>query len=238
MDAWLRGCAGAPLVATREYRFERGTTPAGAARLGIPWQQRGSWDDHGAASRAEQAVFVERLIASLGATARGGEPGEWIFAEPAQLDRVWAALAAALVEPATRAPEGRGQLSVPRAAARAAANELTRRFVALAATVVGVPAGSFVCKESRIEHGDYDQCTRHELWCSGEVQVRVEGEGITSGHGVHGEVTSLRLAAPGLEGRDAIVHARIDMRSGGEVSVTVRGVLDAQALADGFVAPG
>jgi hypothetical protein len=53
---------------------------------------------------------------------------------------------------------------------------------------------------------------------------------------VHGEHCTLTLASKFSDGRDVSVYATIDMRSGGDVSVTVRGVLDAQALADRFVA--
>ncbi|TAK18403.1 MAG: hypothetical protein EPO40_37110 [Myxococcaceae bacterium] len=45
-------------------------------------------------------------------------------------------------------------------------------------------------------------------------------------------------AAPPADGRDVSASAAIDARSGGDLSVTVHGVLDAPALADRFVAVG
>lgn len=232
----VRGCAGAPLVATMEYQFERGFTPAGEGRLGIPWMQRGSWDDRGSVVRVEQEVFVDRLIASIGATARGGDPGEWIFVDPVDLECTWSAIVESLREPAKWAPTATAQRAVSREEAAKVADGLTPRFLALVQAVIGLRE-PFVCVDSRIDYGDYDQCTRRESWRSGDVLVSVEGEGITSGHGVHGESGSRTVTAPGSEGRGASVSSRIDMRHGGSVSVTVQGVLDGQALADRFVAP-
>ncbi len=99
--AYLRGTGPAPLVAAQLYDFHRIVTAAGEAKLTIPYKQRGSWDDHGVVEYADQETFVEELLVSLGVVANGGYPGEWIFADVAALDRVWAALVVTIV-PATR----------------------------------------------------------------------------------------------------------------------------------------
>lgn len=233
--ARIRGSGGAPLVATREYLFERGTTPTGQAKLAIPWLQRGSWDDHGAVERPEQELFVARLLASIGAAARTGEPGEWIFADAAELERAWAALAGSLRPPAPAAPTGQARRSVSRDEARSVAGDLLHRYLDLVQAVRGAAAGPRRCIDSRIDHGGWET-TRLEVWQCGDIEVRLDAAAIESGHGIHGETSSLSTTTPDGEGRDASVHASIDMRSGGEVHVTVRGVLDAQALADRFIA--
>jgi len=54
--------------------------------------------------------------------------------------------------------------------------------------------------------------------------------------GVHGEETRFVLTTRYSDGRDARAYARIDLRTGGTVSVTVSGVRDAQTLAERFLA--
>ncbi len=54
--------------------------------------------------------------------------------------------------------------------------------------------------------------------------------------GVHGEETRFELTTRYSDGRDARAYARIDLRTGGTVSVTVSGVRDAQPLAERFLA--
>ena len=68
--------------------------------------------------------------------------------------------------------------------------------------------------------------------------VGIAATAIESGRGVHGERCTLTLGIKLADGRDVSACAAIDARSGGDLSVTVRGVLDAQALAERFVAIG
>lgn len=231
----LRGSGDAPLLATREYSFARVVEPADAARLTIPRRQRGSGDEHDLVEHPEQAVFVARLLAARGVTARSDAPGEWSFADPAALADAWAALTAAVRPPASATPTGRAQRSVSRAQASAVSAALTRRFLDLVSAVLGLSGEAFVQLDARIDNNGYES-TRIERWRRGEVYVDIDASAIESGHGVHGERCDYIIRGAGDE-RDVRAYANIDMRSGGTLSVAVRGVLDAQALADRFVAP-
>jgi hypothetical protein len=229
------GTGDAPLVATQRYTFQHVVTAAGEAKLTIPYVQRGSWDDHGIVERPEQERFVARLLASPDLSAKTGYPGEWIFPDVATLDRAWAALAAALRDPAATPPAATARRSVSREEAQAVAGGLTQRYLDLVSDVLGLSGAAFVRIHSQIDDAGWDP-TRSERWRRGEVVVCLDATGIASGHGVHGERCNLTLASPPADGRDVGVYADIDMRSGGNVHITVRGVLDAQALADRFVA--
>ena len=131
-------------------------------------------------------------------------------------------------------PVARAQRQVTRSEASAVAAALTPRFLALVSSVLGLGGPDFVREDSKI---DYDAGIRTERWRRGEVLVCLDATAIASGHGVHGERCELTLASKPGDGRDVRVYADIDMRSGGTVHITVCGVLDAQALADRFVAP-
>ena len=58
---------------------------------------------------------------------------------------------------------------------------------------------------------------------------------LESAYGVHGEECTRKIVGKLTDGRDVSLYSRIDMRSGGDVSITVTGVLDAKALADAFI---
>ncbi len=229
------GTGDAPLAATRRYTFNHGVTTAGEAKLTIPYVQRGSFDDHGVALWPEQEVFTEGLLAAQGLPSRRGDPGEWLFPDVAALGRAWAALAANLREAVSTAPVAIARCPVTKAEANAVAGGLTQHFLRLVSAVLGLPGTGFERFHSQIDDTGWE-ATRSERWRHGEVLVNLDAAAIQSGHGVHGEHCTLTLASKFSDGRDVSVYATIDMRSGGDVSVTVRGVLDAQALADRFVA--
>jgi hypothetical protein len=230
----LRGTAGAPLVATRAYDFHRAITPEGRHILSIPYSQRGSWDDHGVVTHPEQDVFLAHLLAPLGITHGNAYPGEWPLPDLAALDAAWAALTAALRDPAPTVPVAHAQRSVSRADAPAVSAALTARTLDLVSHVLGLTGDPFICTADDMDSSDY-QTTRTVRWRRGECHVHLDAIAIESGYGIHGERSSHTIASPPADGRDVAVHTTLDMRSGGSVSVTVRGVLDAQALADRFI---
>ncbi|MEO7095535.1 MAG: DUF6687 family protein [Polyangiales bacterium] len=84
----------APLDPTRRYVFHR-TIALGDGdkwELGIPYRQRGSWDDYGVVEHEEQDALVEALITSLGIARTAAYPGTWYFADAAAVERLWSAL--------------------------------------------------------------------------------------------------------------------------------------------------
>lgn len=230
----LYGSGGAPLVASRNYSFNRATASSGAPALWISVVDRDSRDDFGTIEYAEQEEFVEKLIKSLGVAVRGGYPGEWIFADSSEQELVWLGLSEAIQPPAKTVPSVTAQRAVDEKEAGAVSAALTARFLALVDAVLGRSGGPFVCRESRVDNNGYE-ATRLERWQRDGASVRVEATGIESGHGVHGETATYTLADRGSDPRSVSAYARIDMRSGGVVSVTVQGVHGAQALADEFV---
>lgn len=229
------GTAGAPLGATRRYSFTHVVTAAGKAKLTIPYRQRGSWDDFGVVESPEQEAFVARLLASVGVPVRYGYPGESLLPDVATLDRVWAALEAALQAPASDPPSATAQRTVSAAEAAAVSGALTARFLDLVSTVAGLSGEAFVCVHDAVDTSG-PESTRAALWRRGDVLVGLDATAIESGYGVHGERGTFALKCALSDGRDVSACAAIDGRSGGDLSVTVRGVLDAQALADRFVA--
>jgi len=231
------GTAGAPLAATRRYSFTHVVTAGGEAKLKIPYCQRGSWDDFGIVEHPEQEVFVHRLLASLGVPVRSGYPGEFLFPDVASLDRAWAALEAALQATAAAPPAASAQRRVSADEAAAVSGALTARFLDLVSTVAGLSGEPFACVHDTIDTSG-PESTRTALWRRGEVRVGIAATAIESGRGVHGERCTLTLESRLADGRDVSASAAIDARSGGDLSVTVRGVLDAPALADRFVAVG
>ncbi len=234
----LYGSGGAPLVATRNYTFNRATAGSGAPALWISVVHRDSRDDFGTVEYAEQQEFVGQLLKSLGVPDRGGYPGEWIFADASERELVWLGLSEAIQTPAKTVPSATAQRAVEQSDAGAVSAGLTARFLALVETVLGRSGGPFVCRENRVDNNGYE-ATRRERWQRDGASVHVEATGIESGHGVHGETATYTLADRGGDPRTVSAYARIDMRSGGVVSVTVQGVHGAQALADEFVrAPG
>lgn len=230
----LDGTGGAPLAATSRYSFHRSVSVEGEPMLTISVVHRGSWDDYGVVKYPEQEEYVRRLVASLGVTARTGYPGEWIFAAASDLDRVWLALAEAVQAPAASVPAATAQRAVDQSEAGTVSAGLTGRFLALVDRVLGLSGDPFVCLENRVDNNGYE-ATRLERWQRDGVSVRVEGTGIESGHGVHGETCNYTVSSRGGDVRSVSAFARIDMRSGGVVSVTVQGVHGGQVLADEFV---
>ena len=230
----LYGSGDAPLVATRNYTFNRATASRGEPALWISVVHRDSRDDFGKVEFAEQEAFVEQLLKSLGVAARSGYPGEWIFTDSSDQELVWIGLSEAIKAPAKSVPSATAQRAVDEKEAGVVSAALTARFLALVDAVRGRSGGPFVCLENRVDNNGYE-ATRLERWQSDGVSVRVEATGIESGHGVHGETATYTLADRGGDPRTVSAYARIDMRSGGVVSVTVQGVYGAQALADEFV---
>lgn len=235
---YASGSGQAPLAATRKYSFTHVVTAKGEAKLQTPYVQRGTWDDYGVVERAEQEAFVYAMLKSLGINARVTYSGEWTMPDVATLDRVWAAIEATLRPPVKDAPVATVQREVSPAEARAVSERLTARVLDLVSVVAGVSRPSFVCVHSATTGGtsEGDTPKRLELWRSGEVSVRLDATALESGAGVHGEESTYAIDGTLSDGRDASAHARIDLRSGGEVSVTVRGVHDARALAERLVA--
>lgn len=231
MTAHLYGTGPAPLAASQRYSFR-----VEGESLFIPYVQRGSWDDYGVVERPEQAAFVERLLSSLGVAAANAFPGEYRCADRSALERVVAALGAALREPLATTPVGVASRSVGRDEAGAVSQRLTARFLELVSAVAGLGGQPFECLDRRIDSSG-SETTRSETWRRGELVVQVAATAIESGHGVHGESATYAIEGVLTGERGARAFASIDMRSGGHLSVEVRGVLDAQALADAFVAP-
>jgi len=230
----LRGTAGAPLAATRAYDFQRTVTAEGRCTLSIPCSQRHQTDDTGTVTHPEQEAFVIRLLAALGHTAGPACPGDWHLPDVAALDAAWAALAAAVREPAAAVPVAHAQRSVARADAPTVAAALSARTLDLVSEVLGLGGGPFVCTADDIHSADY-QTVRMVRWRRGDTTVHLDAIAIESGHGIHGEHGAHTITNPPSDGRDVTVSARLDMRSGGTITVTVRGVLDAQTLADRFI---
>ena len=229
MPEHLTGTGPAPLAATREYTFTRGAE----LTLEIPWRQRGPFDDFGAVEHAEQEAFLTMLFAELAVEAHAGRPGGFTFPDAAGLDRVWETIRRLLKPVVKAAPTASAKCKVTTGDAPAVDSVLTRRFLNLVSVVAGLTEGAFACLDQRLETGD--QTTRFENWKRGEVMVRVDATGIESAYGVHGEECTRKIVGKLTDGRDVSLYSRIDMRSGGDVSITVTGVLDAKALADAFI---
>jgi len=236
MTVHLVGTGNAPLAATQRYSFTAHPAPEGESRLTISIVQRGSWDDYGIAEHPEQEAFVRDLLSSLGVPTRTGYPGEWLFVERAAFDTAFEALRAALREPLATAPVASAQRTVTAAEAPAVSSALMRRFLELVSKLAGLSGEDWVCFDKRIDSSG-PETTRTEGWRRGEIYVKLDATAIESGHGIHGEQGTLSINSTLGGERDAQVAVHLDMRSGGNVSITVRGVLDAQALADALVAP-
>lgn len=231
----LSGTENAPLAATRSYDFRKVIAASGHPRLLIPVVHRNSYDDFGEVERSEQQVFLERLIAELGVSRTTGYPGEWIFADATALDTVWNALRDRLRAPSASVPLADAHRDVPTADAARVSAALAPKFLELVSAVAGPSGEPFTCVDKRIDTGG-PESKRKEVWRSGEVWVGVEATAIESGYGVHGEHCQLTVTCMLGDGRDVRASARLDMRSGGSVDVTVSGVLDAKELAERFLA--
>ena len=231
MSDALSGTAGAPLAATRAYTFRREGT-----RLLLPVCHRGSWDDFGIAERPEQEGFVRAALAALGVPASTGYPGEWVFPDVAALDRAWTHLEAVLRPPASVAPSVTLQRTVSAAEARAVSDGVRGAYFALGASGAGLGGEPFAPLDARVSDLESEAPTRTERWKGGGVLVNAAATGLGSGPGVHGEDVVWTVVGSLGDGRDAVARARIDLRTGGTVAVTVHGVNDAERLAERFLA--
>lgn len=230
--AVLTGTSLAPLVATRSYSFFTQVTAEGVATLWAPYKMRGPFDDQGVAEYPEQLAFLERWLA--GRPCRGTWSTEWTFVDAAALKATATALQAMLQPPAAKRPSATARRAVSAAEARAWDAQVLTRFLDLVCALSGAPRPGFVSIENRVNTDAYEP-SRREVWVCGGLIVTLEARGIASSIGVHGEEASLTVA--GLPSEISVTgYSRIDMRSGGEVEVAVRGVLDAQPQADGFIA--
>lgn len=234
----LEGTAGGPLAAVTRYTFTRGASNDGRPCIAIPFTQRGSWDDYGVVERREQEAWLWRFIASLGSSAQSGWPGEFIWPEASERDRVWSALREALRSPALAPPSVTLRREVRVDEARAVSEALTTRFCALLEALYGCDARRFERLSCDITDDEYEP-RRNELWrCDdGDLSThfRVVAKALSSGPGVHGEDVEYALDTGYSDGRSARVSARIDLRTGGTMSVTVAGTLDAEQLAGRWI---
>ncbi len=234
----LHGTTTAPLAATIRYEFTRAQSnrglPAILIPVAIPVRQRGSGDDYGEVERLEQQAWLWRFFASLDALPESGWPGEFLWPDEATRDRVWSALADTLRAPAKSPPSVTLERTVSAADARAASEAASTRFCALLAALYGCDERRFTRLSNTISDDDYEP-VRNELWkcddVAGPVFFRVVAKGLGSGVGVHGEDASYVLDTGYSDGRTARASSRIDMRTGGSMSVTVAGALDAEQLA-------
>jgi hypothetical protein len=227
----LSGTAGAPLRASRSYTFFERSLDDGKALLWISATQRGSWDDFGVVDHPEQDAWLRAFVRSLGVPFKEGYPGEWIFPDRAGLEHAWAALGAALAPPVTAPIVAERSRALTRD--EASKLDLGARYLELVSSVTGC---SMLEKQRSNVDTSGPEPIRTETWRGDHICARLSARGIESGVGIHGEECAWSIDARSGDERDARVTARIDARTGGHVSVTVRGVLDAEELAARFTA--
>ncbi|MBI5518343.1 MAG: hypothetical protein HY909_31520 [Deltaproteobacteria bacterium] len=236
VEETLEGTGPAPLAAVTRYRFRLAPGEIANApwALHIPYVQRGSWDDYGVAELPEQASFVWRLLRALEVPMPVSYPGEWPLPDEATAERVWRALRAKLEAPHGEAPACSMGRELSAQEARAAQESLTARYLALASVVLGLDT-SWERTHHEVHVGDYE-ARRSERWKNGEVLAELSGEGACTGYGVQGETVTLTLSQLHRGGRGVDVTAALNMRTGGQVDVTITGVVNVQALAARFLA--
>lgn len=229
----LDGTAHAPLAATRRYEFSRARSADDRPTITIPVHQRGTWDDYGVVDHAEQERWLWDFAISRGAQPQSGWPGEFIWPDAAARDLVWDALSSVLRPPTSAPPSVTLERAVGAAEARAVSEVVTQRFCALVSALYGCDARRFECLGSE-RSNDPSAPLRAGLWkcegVAGPVFFRVLSEGDASDVDIRD--ATFVIDTGDAYGRTARAHARIDARTGGTMSVTVSGVLDAQRLAE------
>lgn len=237
----LFGTAVAPLAAVRGYRFRRGASNDGRPAVLLPYVQRGTWDDFGVVEREEQERWAHAFLQEQGIAWQTRYPGELIFADDATRDRAWKAIGYAMRPPAAAPPSASASRAVVAGEARAVSDDLARRYGALLARVLGLTPTTFTRFHTDLRH-EPEPPVRTEHWKSDDVErgphFTLEAEALGGGVGVHGEVVTLGLRGTPRDGCGASAYARIDLRVGGTLSVTVTGVFDADDQAERFLRGG